>query len=121
MLLTDITHRSTLKSIERHNIDPKLFDNIDQLRTHILKIRVSNINKLRREKNKDKTREYMKNYMKTYMKEYYKKNKDTKWGKNKQPPEYFKEYHRKKKLTKMETIKEELTKGDSMPSIQENQ
>lgn len=115
MLLSDIKHLSTLKSIERHNIDPELFENIHELRNHIKKMRISNSNKLNREKNKDKQKEYMKNYMPNYMKEYYQKNKHTmKFSKSKMSKEYYQQYYRKKK-------EKEFTIEDSMPSIQPNQ
>lgn len=110
MLLSEIRTINVLENIKKYNIDVSQYEDIASIRKAIRKEyrRIYNLNN--------------KLYFKNYCKEYYKNNKDTKWiGQKKQPPEYFKEYYRKKKLNKMETIYEEITKGDSMPSIRANQ
>lgn len=109
MLLSQIRTTNVLENIKKYNIDVSQYEDIASIRKAIRKeyMRIYNMNN--------------KLYFKNYSKEYYKNNKETKWGKQKQPPEYFKEYYRKKKLNKMETIYEEITKGDSMPSSRENQ
>lgn len=64
MRLEDIKHKSTLKSIEKYNIDISTFDDIETLRKHIHSTKC----KIHRQNNKE--------YYNTYMLNLYYKKKD---------------------------------------------
>lgn len=83
MLLTEITHKSTLKSIALNNLDVSIFSNIYELRTHLKKM-IQNNYKIkhnivpRKSVMKIHQNAKRREYLKKYQKEYYQRNKLTK-------------------------------------------
>jgi hypothetical protein len=85
MLLTEITHKATLKSIVLNNLDVSVFENIYELRTHLKKMIQNNykikhniVPILKYRKSGIYQNAKRKEYLKKYQKEYYQRNKLTK-------------------------------------------
>ena len=77
MLLSEITHKATLKSIETNNLDISIFENIYELRKHlkqIIRLKFRATHGIVKNQIRPKVIQ-MKEYNQ-YYKEYYMKNKD---------------------------------------------
>lgn len=78
MLLSEITHKATLKSIETNNLDISIFENIDQLRKHLKQIIRLRFRETHGIVSNPRIRKFNLNqeYQKEYQKEYVIKYKD---------------------------------------------